>query len=608
MTRRTPQLLAALGFLLVLLLPVPAQAVPGFPDCKEAPTPEVPGRGITGFFTGEPEPIPPPGKAFGSDANTTIYEQYGYAGLRWHTYDLGCGPDAMRHPDAVIGTAIGNWLVQMPIALTALTGSVTEAAFTPNFLSGLDGAVERVSTGLHTNLFASWIPFVIASIGIMVIFKARKASLATSAAAVGWALIVVLLATALVRWPLEAGRAADATVTQTLGSVVSKIDGNGSDVDPGTAVASNVTESIFYRAWLAGTFGSPDSEVAKKYGFSLFNAQALSWHEAQILEQDPDRGRDIIEQKQQTWKVLAERVQDEDPEAYEHLTGARSETRIGYAVLSTVAAFLALPFLLMSALLLIGCFLIVRLSVMLFPAFATLGAFPAARGLVTGLGRTVGAALVNALIFGIGAGVTVAVLGMLFHPGGGSPAWLGIVLMPLFSAVMWVALRPFRRLTTMVSPDAQHFGNFEKPRWIKRAAVAGLGAVTSGAAAGVAAGAMVEGEERDKTSPPDRAEARPSVVPTKRVVGSETTPALPALAMAGAQGSSESHSPMSHPPAPERPAGPHHSGPSGAPELEPGFIPRASDDELEPAAPEEIEDDEVYVIYRPADDDAQASA
>ena len=66
----------------------------------------------------------------------------------------------------------------------------------------------------------------------------------------------------------------------------------------------------------------------------------------------------------------------------------------------------------------LGCFFIVRLAVMLFPAFAVLGAFPASRGLVTGLGRTVAAAVVNAIIFGVGAGVTVAVLGILFHPGG----------------------------------------------------------------------------------------------------------------------------------------------------------------------------------------------
>ena len=41
-----------------------------------------------------------------------------------------------------------------------------------------------------------------------------------------------------------------------------------------------------------------------------------------------------------------DKIQDEDPEAYEYLTGERSETRVGYAVLSAVGTFLALPFLL----------------------------------------------------------------------------------------------------------------------------------------------------------------------------------------------------------------------------------------------------------------------
>src|SRR5690606_25966842 len=157
----------------------------GFSDCKDSPTPEIPGRGIAGFFAGEPDEIPPAGDPFATDSATTIFEQYGYAGLRWHTYDLGCGPDAMRHPDAVIGTAVRNWLFQMPIALIAMTGSITQAAFTPDFLGTFDGSVEDISSALHKNLFASWIPFVIAALGILIIFKARRASLASSAAAVG---------------------------------------------------------------------------------------------------------------------------------------------------------------------------------------------------------------------------------------------------------------------------------------------------------------------------------------------------------------------------------------------------------------------------------------
>lgn len=592
------RLLTALTVLVTasLFLAAPADAIPGF-DCKESPVPEVPDRGLAGFFAGAPDRLPPEADPFADNARTTIFEQYGYAGLRWSTYDLGCGPDAMRQPDAVIGTAISNWLMQLPLALTALTGSVTEVAFNPELLSGLDDAVSSVSAALHDNFFASWIPLVLALLGALVIFRARSASMATSAAAVGWALIVILVATALFRWPVEAGRAADATVTQTLGAVVSKLDGNGASTDPGTAVASNVSESILYRAWLAGTFGSPDSKAAQKYGPDLFRAHAYSWHELAEIEDDPAAGKRIFEDKQADWKRIAEQIQEEDPEAYQHLTGLRSETRVGYAILGTLGVFLALPFLLMSSLLLIGCFLIVRLAVMLFPAFATLGAFPAARGLVTGLGRLVGAAVVNATIFGIGAGVTIALLGVLFSPGGDAPSWLGLVLMPLFSAVMWVALRPFRRLTSMVSPNGhQLLGRVDSPRWIKRAAAAGLGALTGGAAAGVVAASLTD--EDDKDQAPDRAEARPTV--TAPWSQKEQPYALPA----GADKSSPQE-PSSGPRPTGSPGRPRHRAePTDAPALEPGFIPRPREDSLSPAVKSEFDGDEVFVIYRPDDDAA----
>jgi hypothetical protein len=58
-----------------------AQALPGVSDCKTAPTPEIPGRGLTGFFESEPEQIPEAADPFAPDSQTSIYEQYGYAGL-----------------------------------------------------------------------------------------------------------------------------------------------------------------------------------------------------------------------------------------------------------------------------------------------------------------------------------------------------------------------------------------------------------------------------------------------------------------------------------------------------------------------------------------------
>ncbi|TCJ31057.1 hypothetical protein [Nocardioides jejuensis] len=602
--RRALVLLALLGIFVLPSWFSLADAIPGLDDCKDAPTPDIPGQGIAGFFSRTPDTLPAPGDPFTTNPSTTIYQQYGYAGLRWSTYDLGCGPDAMRNPDAVIGTAFANWVQQAPLALTALTGSVTEVAFNPTFLNVFDPVIIRVSDALHENLFATWIPAVLALLGILLIWRANRASLATSAAAVGWALMVIMIATALFRWPVEAGHAADLTVTRTLGTVVAKLDGNSADVDPGTAVASNVVDSIFYRAWLAGTFGSADSRTAREYGPKIFAAQALTWREADLLERDPEAGKKLVEAKQETWKRLAGEIEEKDPAAYEYLTGKRSDTRVGYAMLAALGAFLSLPFLLVSALLLLGCFMIVRLAVMLFPAFATLGAFPTARGIVTGLGRTVAAAVVNSIVFGIGAGVTISVLGILLAPAG-APAWLGLVLMPLFSFIMWMALRPFRRLTSMVKADDDHFrraagADSSAMSLAKQVAItAAASAFGGGAGAAVGAQQAAKSQSDEET---DRVEARPT--PSPRL---NPEP----LALASAKSSTRPH-PGDGPSSPEGPQSTRQEGRSDASgwgaSSGTAFRPASAGAEVPPLMPTEPDmdgDDEVYAIYRPGDSERE---
>jgi hypothetical protein len=504
-------------------------------------------------------------------------------------------------------------MLNLPISVTAMTSSITEVAFAPSFLDVFDPTIRRVSDALYEGLFASWVPAVIALLGIMVLVKARRAALATTAASIGWALMVILVATAIFKWPIVAGHFADDTVTVTLGAVVGDLNGEHEAKNPGVTVASNVHESIFYSSWLAGTLGSTDSATAKRYGPDLFKAQALTWSEAEIVHNDPERGEQIIKEKQQRFEDIAAEIQDSDPAAYEHLTGKRSDTRVGYALLATVAALMALPFLLVASLLLMGSFLIVRLAVMLFPAFATIGIFPAGRGVVVGIGRTVGAALVNAVVFGIGAAVTIRVLGLILDPASRLPGWLALVLMPLFGFVMWVALKPFRRLTTMVSPHADPFNDAagavgsasdKAKRWTKRAATTAAAAYTGGVAAAVTADAL--DEDREDTVP-DRAEARPApaephavAAPSLDTSSVGSVRALPASAVP----SDPSPSPTPEP----TPGGPD-APPSGAmpasapssPALDEPAAPTPPTEEapLPPTEPEWYDGEEVYTIYRP---------
>jgi hypothetical protein len=450
---------------LFLLVPAPAGAAasspttgelralefPGIDPCDpEAPTPEVPGRGLTGFFESEPKNAPPAADPFAPNSKTTIYEQYGYAGLRWTTYDLGCAGSA-RAPDAIAGTALANWLYLLPKVGVAFTNAVVEVAFRPTFLGVFDPLVRNVSDALYRTVFSDWVPVVLLATGFLLIWRARRADLASSTAAVGWAVLVFVIATALFRWPVEAGHVADASITNTLAAV------NGGLNEPGETrtsierrAAASTHETLLFNAWLAGTFGKANSHTAKRYGPELFDATALTWSEAEQIRRDPENRDRIFEEKKEKYERIAAEVKEEDPDAYEYLMGKRSESRVGYAMLALFGALCALPFLLLTALIVLGAFLIFRFAVMLFPAFATLGIFPSMRSAVTTVGSTVAAALVNAILFGIAASVTMRGITLLLDPDSALPQWLSLTLMLLFSVVMWFITRPVRRLSLMV--------------------------------------------------------------------------------------------------------------------------------------------------------------
>ena len=318
-TRSRPLVVLLLLLVLALVGAPAAQAIPGIPDGKDAPTPEVPGRGVVGFFQSAPETVPPAADPFVAKPTTTIYEQYGYAGLRWNTYDLGIGPDLARSPDATIGTSVANWLFTFPKAAVAATGAIVGAAFSPSFLGVFDPLVTQVVETLRRTVFDEWVLVVVAALGLLLIWRSRHASLASSTGAIGWALLVLVLATMVFRWPLVAGQAADETVTTTMGAVAGGLNGTAPEArgDAALQAVSGMQDALLYQAWLGGTFGDANSEVAKKYGPAIFTSQAMSWRETAVMREDPAEGQRIIERKQEIFHATAAKVKAEDPDAYE---------------------------------------------------------------------------------------------------------------------------------------------------------------------------------------------------------------------------------------------------------------------------------------------------
>jgi hypothetical protein len=518
------------------------RALPDVLDCKIPPTPEVPGRGVVGFFESAPKTPPAWSDPFVEGTNTSIYEQYGYAGLRWNTYDLGCGPEVARSPDAAVGTAVANWIVALPKAAVAATGAVLGAAFAPDFLGVFDPIISRVVDTLRDTVFEQWYVVVLAAMGLFVVWRARQASLASTAAAIGWAVFVMLLVTMVFRWPLVAGHAADETVTTTLGAVTGGLNDKtpGAQSSAGNEATAGMHEALLYQAWLGGTFGDANSDVARRYGPVIFDATALTWRQAQILRTDPAEGKKIIEAKRKKFTDAAQQIENADPDAYEYLTGQRSDTRVGYAMLAGLATLCAVPFLFVAGLLVLGALVIVRFGVMLFPAFATLGLFPTMRSLVTGIGSTVTAALINAMVFGIGAAVTVLAMGILLAPSTGTPPWLDIILMLLLTIVMWVALRPFRRLTQMISSQRNHFAAAsEGLGTVSRSAARSSGRILStalGTFLGMSVGQRAAAGAPEVEAPADTIPQRAEAVTSYEPIPAGADGALPAAVPAGPPG------------------------------------------------------------------------
>lgn len=433
-----------------LLTAPTANALPFVSDCKTSPTPDAPGTGIAGWF----EPTQPDGAS--SATGAPLYEQYGLAGMQWSVYDLGCGPDSARDPGAVGGTAIANWTMDIPKALLAVTGALDRVAFHPTWLGVFDPLIEQMVAQLRTNVFEKWVGLPIALIGLTILWNARRGHAASATQAAGAGLVVLVAAACIFNAPTQLGHTADGLVQGGVGAVAN-VSGSTSG-DPALTMQDAVYDDIIYPMWLSGELGSATSPTAKKYGHALLAATAYTWQEQKTCTAAGPISIGPISMtacqataaaKADSFKKIAGEIHDSDPSAYAHLTGHESNTRVGMAMLATLAMLVLLPFLFMCGLLVLGAYAIIRVAIMLSPIVALVAVKQPKVGRLAL--NSVGAALINAVAFALGAVIMVAVVGVALSPGLALPTWLGLTIAALFGFVGWHVLKPFRKLTTMVT-------------------------------------------------------------------------------------------------------------------------------------------------------------
>ncbi len=444
------------------------------PTCLQAPSPSSPDSGFAGWFASRPDSSRVPGIV-------GVYSHFGYAGYSYETYDAGC-LETLTHPDTKFENTVANGEFMLAAAVMGAANALRERAWVPGLMWGwADPLVDKATKAIYRQVFTVFGALSLAIVGLYLLWRSRQAQLSAAMTAAGWAVLVMVVVTALAAWPVFSAHAADRTLVGSLDLVHSAIGPPVEDIPPALCKVPNpaackdhrtpairasdtAVETMLYRNWLRGLLGSDDSLTAQKYGRALYEAKSFSWAEQASIHADPSIRDQVIARKAAQWNKVAGQIKVEDPEAYEYLTGSKGTERIGAGLIALLASVLFGFFDLVASLLVLLGFLLFRWAVIAAPLLGTVAILRPASAGFRRLANAVVAAIFNIVIFGTGAAIYLFAVDLIMNTAS-LPGWLQVVLVGLCGAVGWLLLRPFRRLTQLAggsSPTAVALAS--KPR------------------------------------------------------------------------------------------------------------------------------------------------
>ncbi len=433
-------------------------------ECLTPPTPSSPTSGAAGWFSNRPD----------NDLRSGItgqFSTYGVAGYQLEVYDMTC-LGAAANPAAVGQTAFASMLFTTAAALVGAAGGLRELAYEPGKMwDWSDEVVEDLTEMIFEYLFTPIGAVMVAGTGLWLLWLSRQGRLSHAVKIVGWSIVVVVVVTGVARWPVHAAHAADGAASTGLKVIHSVVGPAPKHIAPDrcvfpedpdacqdhrtTAVRASDTavEAILYRNWLRAVLGSADSKTARTYGPALYDAATISWSEAADIEKDPGQRQAAVSLKASQWMAIAEKIRVEDPEAYEHLRGARGTDRVVTSIVTLLSAVIYVIFDMLASFVILLGFLIFRVAVIALPVVGTIGVAYAFSGPFIRVVNTVVAAMFNIMIFGAGGGTFLTVVDKIFNSDLPAPAQLFGV--GLTAVALTVLLRPWRNVLRILgAPEA----------------------------------------------------------------------------------------------------------------------------------------------------------
>lgn len=417
--------------LLVLAVASPASADPTTPeDCAIPPTATPGTGGLAGSIDGT--------VAAAGTAPADPYARFGYGGLNWSTYDLGCSGSAWD-PGASVDTLVGNFLLGTAKLLFAVHVALRDASRTD--APALADAVARTSPVVAEIVFSPWAGATAVIAAAALLIATHRGDLGAVVTR-GGAIVVALVVLAL-------SFGSGTELSRELGGIV-----RDSAWDVGEQVATRVAPESAYGVggvpehpdrlrtatyarflhdgWLDGEVGYQRTPDRTALGDRLLAAQTITVDEQRTLAAGPAgdyaaRRQALVEAKAADWRAAFAAA---PPEVQESLRG-RGVSRVGagFAILAGTVPITVLQILGSIAILLMTVVLQLLPVVAPLAALLTLVAPATPERAIRLLGAVVGGGIVAALCVAV-HGVVVL---FLVASGGGITSivlvWLATVLL-----------------------------------------------------------------------------------------------------------------------------------------------------------------------------------
>ncbi|RMB69763.1 hypothetical protein AYK61_26825 [Rhodococcus sp. SBT000017] len=446
---------AALLGLSLVFGPAPAAWADGF-ECKEVPAPQSPNATPQAVFDSSSADAPT-GPGFGS----TGYGTHGWAGLKWYTYDLGCGEDITGVSLVRSKTDLGNTFLTVGQSFAAAAFWLDDQANTPaegeqngrqGAIAQFDDIVYAMSDALRPAIFGPWLGIGIGVAGLIVLYRALRSDAAgvTRQLAIGAAGLA--LGGLMVGAPQKAISIADSTlmsfVTDTQGQIF-EAAGVGPDQNPRLVITDHIINPDIRK----GYFGSNASEETMATLWpTLRMSLAYTYDEQQRIKDDNSAQKDIDAAKKKMFQDQVVAPLEENGLSYYTFQG-KDSSRVSIGFLSMVKT--AMPSLLWigASVLKISALLAIRLAVLTAPVWIPMAVVSGS--LLARVGRIVGSIYLWAFAAAVIMSIYLFALIKLFDertPVDGTwRLWFLIIL----TAVFWMVMRPFKRLSQTITQNSR---------------------------------------------------------------------------------------------------------------------------------------------------------